>query len=229
VAVDQHRRAELPGGGIDQGGERTVEWLVKPFDALERNRQRQPGAINLLGIGDDARDRAEATGDANGPRVGESRERLVEQLGIEFVRFAVDVDIGAGKPRGDQGRAERGDAGEQLVDVAVLGLAERVGRQAGRCQETVGVDASGMRRAEHERNRLEPRHRERIGWRQMLLNGITLVFQHVPCQLAFRPRRSVRAAGPSHFLCANVRASLERCRLMTATNKIAKRCFPCPS
>ncbi len=40
MTIDQDGHAKLAPGGVDETGERVVKRLVKPVDALERNRQR---------------------------------------------------------------------------------------------------------------------------------------------------------------------------------------------
>ena len=57
---------------IGQGG---VEGPIQPLDALERGPDRQPLAIDLLGIGDDAGDGAEPADDAGRLGIGELRQR----------------------------------------------------------------------------------------------------------------------------------------------------------
>ena len=126
-----------------------VEGPVQPLDALESGADRQSLAVDFLGIGDDAGDGAEAAHHPGRLGIGEGRQPALEQLGIELVGLAIDVEIGARKARGDQRRTQRHDRLEQLIDVAILGLAQRVGIEPGRLQKGLGVDAPGMRRAEH--------------------------------------------------------------------------------
>ena len=139
---------------LQQLGQRRVERPVQPLDALEGGADRQPLAIDLLGIGDDAGDGAEPAHHARRLGVGELRQPAGEQLGIELVGLAIDVEIGAREACRDQRRAERHDRLEQLVDVAILGLAQGVRIEPGGLQEGLGVDAARMRRAEHDRRQL---------------------------------------------------------------------------
>ena len=81
-------------------------------------------AIDLLPVGDDARDRAEAAGDAHGAGVGEGRQTPLEHARVELVGLAVDVEIGPGKARRHQGSAEPDDAPEQGVHMGVLRAAK---------------------------------------------------------------------------------------------------------
>ena len=68
---------------------------------------RQPLAIDLLGVGDDPRDGAEPADHPRRLACWRNPAAAVEQLRIELVGLAVDVEIGARKARRDQRRAER--------------------------------------------------------------------------------------------------------------------------
>ena len=81
MAIDQNGDAEALAGRLQQLGQGRVERPVQPLDALEGGADRQPLAIDLLGIGDDARDGAEPADHARRLRVGELRQRPVNSSG----------------------------------------------------------------------------------------------------------------------------------------------------
>ena len=121
-----------------------MEGNVELLDAGEARRQRNLVAVDLFAVGDDARDGAEAARHAHRLGVGEVGKRLVEQLGIKLVGFAIDVEECAGETRCDHRHAERGDGREEVVDEAVLGLAQRQRAQPRKIDETLRVDAPRM-------------------------------------------------------------------------------------
>ena len=125
MAVDEDGVAETAARCLDQIAQRRVKRDVQLLDARDARGERQLVAIDLFAVGDDAGDGAEAAGDAHRLRVGEIGQRLGKQLGIELVRFAVNVEEGARKTRGDQRHARRCDRGEQIVDEAIFGFAKR--------------------------------------------------------------------------------------------------------
>ncbi len=154
VAVDQDGHAEPAARLFDQVRQGRVEGAVQPLDALEGHADRHALPVDLLAVGDDAGDGAEAAHDAGGLGVGEVGQAPAEQFRIELIGLPVHVEVGAGKTRRDQGRAERHDRLEQLVDVAILRLAQGVRVEPGCCQERLGVDAARMGRAEDHRREL---------------------------------------------------------------------------
>ncbi len=108
MAVDQDAEAEhgmRPGNQPPQAG---VIGLVTALDALHRGGKRHAPLIDLHVLGDDARDRSQATGDASRIAVGKRRQRIGEHPRIELVGLAIDVHIGAREMRNEQRRAEAG-------------------------------------------------------------------------------------------------------------------------
>ena len=134
MAVDQHGDAETARGALHQRAQRRVIGLVKALDAPQAFVEGEALGVDLARIGDDARYRAEPGGDAQRTGVGEMRQRAVEEPGIEFVGLAIEIEIGAGKARAQQGRADRDGRREEIVDIGVLRAAQggRVERRRGR-------------------------------------------------------------------------------------------------
>ena len=126
--------------------------LVEPLDPPEALVDAEPGAVDLLPVGDDARDRAEAARDPHRARVGEGRQPAVEHARVELVGLAVDVEIGAREAGRHQRRAERHDVGKQRVDEGVLRAPERHGVEPRGGKERARIDGAGVRRVEDERN-----------------------------------------------------------------------------
>src|SRR5215212_4493215 len=150
MAVDQNGLAERLRRAMHEVAQHAMIGLVEPFDAPERFIHREAPTINLLPVGDDPRNRAKAAGDAHGARVDEGRQPTVEHPGIEFVRFAVDVQVSAGEARGHQGSAERQHPREEAVDEGVLRTPQGQGVETRGRQESVWVDDAGVRRVENE-------------------------------------------------------------------------------
>ena len=116
MAVDQHGEAEAGMGACHQPLQRVVIGLVDRLDAADRLGERQPARIDVEPLADQLRHGAKPAGDARRADVGEGRHRLGEHARVEFPRLAVDVEIGAREIGGEQRRAERHGAAEQLVD-----------------------------------------------------------------------------------------------------------------
>ena len=154
MAIDQHADPEFLDRLLDQCRQRLVVRPVVGVDAMGGGREGQLGAVDLAPVGDHLGDRAEAGGDTARLRVGVARQRVDEHRRVELERLAVGIDEGARKQGLDQGRAELGRIGEQLVDEAVLGAPQRHGIERGGGDEILGIDAPAMGRGEHQRHRL---------------------------------------------------------------------------
>ena len=97
---------------------------IERLDPRLRLGKTQFAAIDLLAAGDDAGDRAEAHPHPRRTRVDEFGQRVGEHRRVELLGFAVDVEIGARKPRREQRRAETRRRGENLVDKGVFRAAQ---------------------------------------------------------------------------------------------------------
>lgn len=150
VAIDEDRVAELPGGALDEAAQHPVIGLVEPLDARDRLLDGDAAGIDLLPVGDDARHRAEPARHPHRARVGEGRKPPVEHARIELEGLAVHVEEGPREVRAHQRRAEADDAGEEPLDMRVLGAAQRQRVEPRPVEEGLRIDRPGMARVEHE-------------------------------------------------------------------------------
>ena len=100
--------------------------------------------VDFSGVGDHAGDGAEPACDAQRARVDMRRQRIGEHGRIKFIRFAVGVEIGAGKMRVDERCAQRHDACENLLHKAVLRAAQGHGVEVGPFDEGRRIDAAAV-------------------------------------------------------------------------------------
>ena len=163
MAVDQKRPAELPVGALDQRFEPGVIRAVQRRDPRQPFVDRQQLFVDRLRIADHARNRAQPDGDAQRPGVGEIGQRTLEDLRIEFVGLAIDVEIGARKHGPHQRRAQSDARQEQFVDEGVLRTAQGQRVESGRFEKPVRIAQPRMGRAEDKRRgqtrRLDRLHR----------------------------------------------------------------------
>ncbi len=154
MAVDQDRMAESDVGLGQKPPKRGMIGLVDIFYPGQGLADRQAVPIDLLGLADDAGDRAQATGHPDGADVGIRRQAAVEHLGVELIRLAVHIQISAGEVGLQKGGAHSDDVHEQLIDIGVFGTADREFVQTGRIEETCRILTAGMRGIEDERQAL---------------------------------------------------------------------------
>ncbi len=133
---------------------------------------RKPLAIDLLAVGNDAGNGAEAAHHTHGLRIGVIGQRIGEQVRVEFVGLAVDVEVSPRKAGRDHGHAQPGCACEQVVDEAILGFAQRQRIEARLLEEFLRINASRMRRAQHERSRLLTRRDDEEGRIEFGTDGV---------------------------------------------------------
>jgi hypothetical protein len=158
--------AEAAVGILHQQGQGLV---IGPPAGLEPVLDRLGGnaaAIDRLAAGGDPGDHPEAGGDPRGPVVQRPRQRPVEHAGIEFVRLAVGVDVGAGKAGGQERHAERRSGGKQLVNEGVFRPAERGERNRRLLEEGSRIDRAAVRRGDD--------HRDRLVRRQAAIQGLMI-------------------------------------------------------
>ena len=105
---------------------------------------------------------------------------VAEQNRIELVGLAVDVEISAREMGVEQGGAEPGDEGEQLLDIGVLGAPERQRIEPGSGEKGLGIDAAAMGRIEDERHLKARRPRHREGRRKLGFDRFNLARAHGP-------------------------------------------------
>ena len=75
----------------------------------------------------------------------------VEQAGVQLEDLAVGIDVGAGKPRPQERRAQLGSGAEQAVDLAVLETAQLLERQTQLPQHARWIDLPAVGRRDHQR------------------------------------------------------------------------------
>ena len=150
MAIEQNRHPESLERPLRQPAERGVIGAVACLYPVQRLGDRHTAGVDFLRFGDEPRDRAEAGRHPQRARVHMGGQLALEHAGIELERLAIDVEIGPRKPRPRHGRAERQRAGEEFVDIGVLGSPQRGGVEPGTGQETAGIDGAGVRRGQHE-------------------------------------------------------------------------------
>ncbi len=78
MTVEQDGEPKTGRRPFDEAAQRAVVWRIELGDSLHRLRDRNGIAVDLLRLADDARDRAETAGDAQRPRIDESRQPAFE-------------------------------------------------------------------------------------------------------------------------------------------------------
>ncbi len=151
MAVDQKGGAELLRRPVHQGFQPSVIGLVIGFDPRQPFGKRNAVAIDRPALGNHAGDDPEAAGDAQRARIGVGGRRLVEQLRIEFVGLAIDVEESARKISAKQGRAMQRRGGEQIVDHHVFRTAQDIEVERGGGEKVRRVVPARMRRGKHQR------------------------------------------------------------------------------
>ena len=117
-----------------------------------------------LGAGaDQLGDRPQPGGDPRRAGVDVVGQGLREHPRVELERLAVGIDVGAREQRPDQRRAVPGRGGEQLVDEAVLGLAQGQRVELRLRPELGQVIDPAVRRREDDGRRLVDRIENVIG------------------------------------------------------------------
>src|SRR5579883_1763573 len=106
VAIEQQIAAVQGFGFRGQPAERQMIGMIEFVNAPLRLGKAQFAGIDFLAAGDDAGDRPEPDAHTRGGRVDKIRQRVGKHRRVEFIGFAVDVEIGARKPRRQQRRAE---------------------------------------------------------------------------------------------------------------------------
>ena len=135
MAIEQQAIAEALARLVDQPFEGRVVGMIEPVDPPKGLGEAQLAAIDLLPVGDDLGDGAQTRRDPWRAGVDIGRQGIGEHVGVKLERFPVGIEKRPGEQGPDQRRAEQGRRHEDLIDEAVLRLAEREGVQPGRCQE----------------------------------------------------------------------------------------------
>ena len=123
-----------------------VERLVQRLDALESLGDGQASPVDVLAIGHDSRNGAEARRDAHRAGVGETGNRPVDQARVELIGFAIDVEIGARITGMDERNPAFGRGLEEEIDESVFRAAQLERREARGAQEGFGIKSAGMGR-----------------------------------------------------------------------------------
>ena len=164
MAVDQQHLSGLGHDLAEQRGEGAVIGHVDLIDAPHGLREVQTPAIDFLAFGDHAGDRAQPAGDPGRRGVHISRKFAGEHAGVELIGFPVHIDVAARRMGAQHGCAVVDAGPEQLVDIAILGLAQGQWREPRLAQKGIRVDAAAMRRVEY-------RWRQPLRWRQDFERG----------------------------------------------------------
>jgi hypothetical protein len=173
MAIDQDGVPEDLGRAANEKAKRPVIGLVEPFDPVQRLVDGEAGAIDLLPVGHDPRDRAEPAGHAHRARVGEGRQAAVEHARVELVGLPVEVQIGARKAGGHERRAQIRHRSEQLVHEGILGAPQGHGVEPGCGQEGGRIHRARMRHVEDEGDRLRRRFGDGEGRIELVDDGWT--------------------------------------------------------
>ncbi len=124
MPIDQKGDAETGSRALKEPPQSRVERLMQRLDALESLGDGQATPIDVLAIGHDLRNGAEARRDAHRARVGEAGNRPVDQARVELIGFAVDVEIGARVTGMDERNPAFGGGREQEIDEGVFRAAQ---------------------------------------------------------------------------------------------------------
>ena len=146
MAVEQDGGAELGARAQQQRLELGVIGRVHRADALGGLGQRELALVDRGALRDDARNDAEPGGDA---LVQAGRADAVDQRRVELGRPAVQVDPGARRGRGEQGRAHPRRGREQPVDQRILRGAQLHGLEPGARQQLGRILVAAVRRVEN--------------------------------------------------------------------------------
>ena len=122
MAVDQQNLSGLREHGVGEGGEGAVVGNVDLLDAPARVGEIQPAAVDVLALGDDAGNGAEAACHARRTGVGIARQVAREHARVEFIGLAVEIDVAPRRQGPQHGRAVVHAGEEKLVHEAILGF-----------------------------------------------------------------------------------------------------------
>src|SRR5580700_7926350 len=124
MPIDQKGDAETGSRALKEPPQSGVERFMQGLDALESLGDGQTSPVDVLAIGDDSRNGAEAGRHAHRPRVGETRDRTFEQAGVELIGFAVDVEIGTRITGMDERNPALGRGLEEEIDESIFRAAQ---------------------------------------------------------------------------------------------------------
>ena len=144
MTIHHHGNTELLDGFSGQFRQRRVIRAIKPRKPELRFARRKLAGVDFRAIAHDAGNDAKAGGDAGAGRVDGDIEGRVEHAAVEFATCSVDVAIGAGEFRRDQGRSQTGDAGKQFIDESVFGAAQGHGIKPALRDQALRIAPPGM-------------------------------------------------------------------------------------
>src|SRR5215208_5837061 len=98
---------------------------VKLVDAGKGILERDLAPINLLALAYHARNSSQSAHHPDRGGVGGSRQRPFDQMRVELIGFAVQVNIGTREICLEQRGTGFGGGGEQLIDEAILRASKR--------------------------------------------------------------------------------------------------------
>src|SRR5882672_6353579 len=161
MAVDMPYRPEMVVRGVERVLDRPLVGLVVANDAFLHLRHRKLAAIDRLSRVEHAPDEADAKLGLAAGHCGPG-PRGVHEGSVDVEQRSVGIDVAARKARGDEGGTQARTRAVQLVDKAVLGLAQRFAADGG--AKILGIVGAAVRRIEHERNGVARGMDQREGW-----------------------------------------------------------------
>ena len=157
MAVDQDGLAEDLRRAMHEIAQHPVIRLIQALNPSERFVHRETSTINLLSIGHNPGNSAEASRDTHRACIGEGRHPPIEHARIKFVRLAINVEIGPWESRRHERSAKRHRAREEPVDKGVLRAPQGQSIEARGLKEGAWIDGPRMRCVEDERRSLPDR------------------------------------------------------------------------
>src|SRR6266436_9874822 len=131
--------------------------MIRPvvaFDSVPHLRKAELCCVNFLAAGDEPGNRAEAHADSRRTGINEPRKCVAEHARIEFVSFAIDIDIGPRKAGREKRCPETWCRSKQFVDKAVLRPPQGQRVQPRRREEVSRIFSTAVRRRENQRKAL---------------------------------------------------------------------------
>lgn len=152
MAVEQQIAAKIRLGFVDEAPQRVMIGLIERVDPLPCLGKAQLAGIYFLAAGDDPGNRAEPHAHPGGADIDKTRQRVREHRRIEFPGLAVDIEISAREPGGEERSPEIGRRSKDRVDETVFRApqGQRIETRGG--EEILAIIGPAMRRGDDERD-----------------------------------------------------------------------------